>query len=893
MASSSNPDSAARYQRVKALFEDALDLAADEREAFVRGHAESADVAQQVMALLASGGDDHELESIVADAAADVQSSSELKQIDQYRIIERIGEGGMGQVFLAERDDAQFQHRVAIKVLSMRQPGDDLIRRFRAERQILARLKHPYIAQLHDGGATPEGLPYLVMEHVEGLPVDEYCQRHALGLSDRLTLFGKICESIDYAHRSLIIHRDIKPSNILITEDGNPKLLDFGIAKLIGETPSDHTVAVTRVGTRALTLDYASPEQVRSEPVTTATDVYALGILLYRLLTGCSPYSSPSTSVHLLEREICESDPEKPSLRVDEEVVPNLRKRLAGDLDTIVLKALRKEPPHRYATPREMMDDIGRYQRHEPVAARAGNWRYRATKFVRRHAAGVAFATALALTIGSFLVVTLQQNQRIERERDAATRLANFMGEIFYLASPEAVPGETVTVEQVLDMGQERIQSELANEPRTKARLLWVMGEAYTSLGLHNDALRLMTQSAELGLEGHLPDEDLVDVLANLGQEHSYLGNFDKATDYFETAERVYARIKSPPVDLGTLLLKLHAMHLSRANRTEEGLEKMLDAERMARAIQNDVDHDHADVMHNLGTSYLARGDNANAEMWLRRSLERKDFDGTEPCNTCAVTLGVLAIVLRNQDRPAEALAYSERALDILERVLGPEHMNAGITWGHIGRTHLVLGNLEESDRALARSFEIITAALDPGHYRIGAHYGVLGELRVAQGRLDDARAAVELSLSTLEGALPDTHRVLAAGRWRAGLVYRHRGEHDQSLRELERALKIYETEGIASGQSRVLMEMGLTHMGAGRNDTALSMFDLALALHPSGVLTARIQQHLGSAYVAAGDCASAVPVLEAARATLTGEHHARRRLDIDEALAHCHRSSQ
>ena len=308
------------------------------------------------------------------------------REIGAYRIVERIAAGGMGAVFLAERADAQFEQRVAIKIMTAQLLADDAIERFKTERQLLASLQHPYIAQLLDGGTTEEGLPYLVMEYVDGSPIDVHCDSAGLSIPERLALFGKTAQAVDFAHRSLIVHRDIKPSNILVTKDGTPKLLDFGIAKLLEPTSLQASGQQTQVGRRVLTLEYASPEQVRAERVTTATDVYSLGVLLYQLLTGRSPYDFSSESPSSIESQILDTPPEKPSTRVTGSfdsadaisqtratTLGRLRRRLSGDLDNIVLMALRKEPERRYHSARAMVDDIERYLEHLPVVGkRAG-----------------------------------------------------------------------------------------------------------------------------------------------------------------------------------------------------------------------------------------------------------------------------------------------------------------------------------------------------------------------------------------------------------------------------------------------------------------------------------------------------------------------------------------
>jgi serine/threonine protein kinase len=325
--------------------------------------------------------------------------------VGPYRLIREIGSGGMGTVFLAVRNDDAFQRRVAIKVLRRGMDTDAIVRRFRHERQILASLQHPYIAGLLDGGSTSDGLPYFAMEYVQGQNISDFCEARTLDTTARLELFRKVCAAVQYAHQNLIIHRDIKPANVLVTSDGTPKLLDFGIAKLVNPEVGGQTLAPTAAGLQLMTPDYASPEQVRGETVTTATDVYSLGVLLYELLTGRRPYELTSRSLADVAHVICHAEPERPSTAVTQPVrgatsphTDRLRRRLAGDLDNIALKALSKEPDRRYASVDQFSEDVRRHLAGLPVIARKDTVGYRAAKFVRRNK-GVVAAGAATLIV--------------------------------------------------------------------------------------------------------------------------------------------------------------------------------------------------------------------------------------------------------------------------------------------------------------------------------------------------------------------------------------------------------------------------------------------------------------------------------------------------------------
>ncbi len=367
------------------------------------------------------------------------------RRVGSYEIRGEVGRGGMGTVYRAVRADDAFHKEVALKLVRSGRSSAEVLKRFRAERQILAGLDHPNIARLLDGGATEEGEPYLVMEYVEGHPIDSYCEERALTTSARLTLFRAVCAAVQYAHQNLVVHRDLKPGNILVTEDGVPKLLDFGIAKVLADDPTE---APTQTAFPALTPDYASPEQVRAQPVTTASDVYSLGVVLYEVLTGHRPYRVGTPVPAEIVRVVCELEPQKPSTIVrrartteattesatepaypaaprpetDDPRLRQLAGELQGDLDTIVLKALRKEPSRRYASAQDLSDDIGRYLEGRPVLARADTLGYRTAKFVRRHKAAVTAASLVFLSLVAGIVATAAQARIAEAHRQRAER---------------------------------------------------------------------------------------------------------------------------------------------------------------------------------------------------------------------------------------------------------------------------------------------------------------------------------------------------------------------------------------------------------------------------------------------------------------------------------------
>ncbi|MET0987877.1 MAG: serine/threonine-protein kinase, partial [Steroidobacteraceae bacterium] len=449
MASLPGSASDARWDRIQDLFSRALDLPERQREPFViQECADDPGLAQEVLSLLAcdmgtgTGPLTNALGNAIDETTRDRRKAIVGQKIGAYRITGVLGYGGTGTVYLGERADDQYLGKVAIKLVDSAAVHPELGIRFRAERQILANLNHPNIARLIDAGETEDARPYLVMEYVEGKTADVYCDQQRLPIQQRLELFLQVCGAVQYAHQNLVVHRDLKPANVLVTADGTPKLLDFGIAKLLDAGDVVAAQALTRMNDRLLTPEYAAPEQILGQAVTTASDVYALGTVLYELLTGTRPFVVPSSTTQLeLERLICINDPPRPSAAIKRAIehpmkgaigvhdiaaardvsAERLVRRLGGDLDAICMRALRKEPQHRYSSVEQLADDVRRYLASEPVSARQGNWFYYSKRFVRKHAFGVSAAAAFVLFVLAFAIVMSVQAQRIAAERDRAT----------------------------------------------------------------------------------------------------------------------------------------------------------------------------------------------------------------------------------------------------------------------------------------------------------------------------------------------------------------------------------------------------------------------------------------------------------------------------------------
>jgi serine/threonine protein kinase/tetratricopeptide (TPR) repeat protein len=504
-----------RYQRIKQLFQEALEHDVVSRAAWLqKACGEDLSLCREVETLLRETTSAEtlpflETEAILAAAPNLPRFDQDRAMIGQriglYRIVGELGRGGMGNVYLAERDDEAFKRRVAIKIVRRGMDSDEILARFRHERQILATLDHPNIARLLDGGTTAEGLPYFVMEHIEGQPIDKYCESHQLKTPERLQLFRTVCGAVHYAHQNLVIHRDIKPTNILVTEDGTVKLLDFGIAKILNPEMSADTIYPTRTWERPMTPAYASPEQVVGHNVTTATDVYSLGVVLYELLTGQKPYEIKSVSPHEIARIVCENEPDRPSTAVVRrttadgaretnskysiEYAEKLRRQLQGDLDNIVLMALRKEPERRYASVQQFSEDVRRHLAGRPVVAREDTVGYRLSKFIARHRAGVIAATLITLSLLAGLVTTIWQTRVARQQRAIAERRFNDVRKLAnnvmfkYHDAIENLPGATPVREMLVKDALEYLDN-LSRESGNDPALQQELAAAYEKVGL-------------------------------------------------------------------------------------------------------------------------------------------------------------------------------------------------------------------------------------------------------------------------------------------------------------------------------------------------------------------------------------------------------------------------
>ncbi len=550
-----------RWAEVERLFAAAAELEAAAHADYVRSHASSAEVGQEVLSLLAAHRRSSVFDPLTARQDARDARSDPLApgaRVGAWEVVRELGTGGMGTVYLAQRADGEFAQRAALKILAADLSGGNAEVRFAAERQILAGLAHPHIAGVLDGGVSADGRPYFVMEHVEGVSLSVHCDARRLDVRARLRLFLTVCDAVQYAHQNLIVHRDLKPSNILVTREGVPTLLDFGIAKVLDARPFPGPSALTQPGVRVLTPEFAAPEQFHGLAITPASDVYQLGMLLHELLVGRRPVGgtppwagempeSVSIPPAVRPSRVASRDGARDTPGETEAVVrraaarrttpDRLSRRLRGDLDAIVLKTLRPEPERRYATAGLLADDLKRHLAGRPVRARPDTLAYRGGKFVRRHAFGLAATAAAFLLVLGFALGMDRQARRTALERDRAEQVIGFLVGMFQSTDPAVAQGDTVTVREVLDRGAVRVRTELGGQPGVQATLLEVMGDVYSTLGLLDSAVGLLDEA--LALRRTAPGSDarqLTTTVRRLGMFQTQAGRFEVAAPLLDEA---------------------------------------------------------------------------------------------------------------------------------------------------------------------------------------------------------------------------------------------------------------------------------------------------------------------------------------------------------------------
>jgi serine/threonine-protein kinase len=782
------------WRRIKTLLDDALARPLTERSAFLDAACADAPGLRAEVASLLVAHDHaeaaHALESPFASAASDSRDAEEQvegQQVGPYRLMRLLGRGGMGSVYLAERADGHYEQTVALKLIRRGLDTDDILSRFAFERQILAGLDHPNIARLHDGGMTADGRPYFAMEYVAGVPITDYCDQHRLATPQRLALFRTVCRAVQHAHQNLVVHRDLKPSNILVTGDGQVKLLDFGIAKLLSDEGfgAGPTIPRTRTGARVLTPEYAAPEQVRGATVTTATDVYQLGVLLYELLTGRRPYRLPSRVQAEVARVILEEEPIRPSTAVrrtemgDDEAPTTLtpeavsrarstdpgrlRRRLAGDLDMICLTALKKEPERRYANVEALAEDVRRHLVGLPVMARPDTFGYRASRFVRRHRTSVAAAVAvvLALVVGLGVAVWQGQQAAVERDRaeaalEQAESTLDFLSTMISAGGPREGDPD-MPIGTVLERAAARVDAELADKPEVARAVYTSLASVFFEMGRLDAAQATARQALAL-----FETERGVDYARALHALAMALG-FDDSTDaairYHEAALSALEGVPDAEAQRAAIL-NTYAHALVDATREADAEAAYQEALALYQAVD---DPDILYTLNGLGVLHLYQGRYDEAVPLLRRAVDRmrRVRPGSYELGEALGNLAGAHAALGQMD---DALEARRDALAILEEAVDEEHLSAIIQRTSYASDLLLAGQVAAAQREAQRSLDAAVRAFGARHPYTAFAQNVAGQAHCAGPEPGVGASLLRASLTTRRDVLPEGHWLVANG---------------------------------------------------------------------------------------------------------------------------------
>jgi eukaryotic-like serine/threonine-protein kinase len=743
--------------------------------------------------------------------------------ISNYRLVSVLGRGGAGTVYLAERADHQFSGKAAVKVID-RATTLDLGLRFRVERQILASVNHPNIARLLDAGETEDGQPYLVMEYVEGLTLDQYCDEKRLGIKARLELFTQICAAVQYAHQNLIIHRDIKPANILVTADGTPKLLDFGIAKLLHARDLGRTAELTRMNDRVLTPEYASPEQITGGSVTTATDVYSLGVVLYRLLSGLRPYELPESSNQLeLERAICVIDAPRPSIAVHRAMQAHrhgeadiselsalrglaperLRRELIGDLDSIVMRALRKEPDRRYSSVERLVADIWHYLADEPVQARQGNWLYYTQRFVRRHTVAVAAAIAFLLFLVAVSIVMSVQRQNIAAaleqamlDRERAEDVSQFMMKVFSAADPFVNFGREPTARVLLDQAARNIQNDLDQQPDVRARLLETIGRSYHRMRELDRAATYLKEALRLKQqEASVDQTSLGSLVIELASTLREQGQIEESDRYLAQAQRILLGSKEGRTEAhAQLLMDLSRLENLRGN-TRSALDYAGRALQLMRSLKGANHPDLGAMLVDMSNIMLWADDLAGAERIAREAV--RIFDGVPENHPDRVMAGYhLGDILFYRGQVAEAGQLFEATLTAQRRLFSSNSIIAD-TLGSLAQVRLVQGDIAGAEKLVVEALQAHRASESTAYLKIGYLQTMLATVWLRGHRFAEASALLRetLALLTEHGPTLD-HQYIASAEHYLGEALLGQGKPAEAEEVLSAATERWKRSG-------------------------------------------------------------------------------------------------
>jgi serine/threonine protein kinase len=844
------------WERIEPILEYALDLPPRDRAIYLEG-ACGADVAlrAKIEGMIAAGEDPNGLlERSIADVAGPLMLELDGPMpaaipagalFGPWRVVRELGHGGMGEVFLAERADGQFAQTAALKLVRRGREHDPLlIRRFLEERRILASLAHPNVARLLDGGVTAASLPWFAMEYVDGRPLDLYCDERALDVPARLALMEQVLGAVAYAHRNLLVHRDLKPSNIFVTESGDVKLLDFGIAKLLGEeniSDPGLTIGYNKV----MTPEYAAPEQVRSEPVTTATDIYALGAVMYELLTGQRAHRFDKRSAAEIERVVCDTQPESPSHALRSSTGPKVlggaapprRQKLSSDLDTIVLKALQKNPLRRYESAEAMLEDLRRYRTGRPLLARPDSASYRWGKFIGRNRYAVAAATIIAAVLAGGVAATVWQARAARLEADRADRVKEFLVDLLHEADPNITQGKEFSVRELLDRGTHRVDSMLGSEPRVQAELYEVLGNTYAHLGRNAQADTLHRKGLAVARRLYGPgSQEVLDEAMAVGWGLNDRGKYVDADSLLTSSIAEYRRAGGEESQALSDAIDILATAKKRSDHPVEAESLYRQSLRMQIQLTGASDTITASRLSDLGSLLGGQDRLTEADSMLTAAQEHRRGVLPELDTKYLVGESSLAGIKMKRGDFASAAPRLQRAIAGLEQIEKPGGLNLARTTDRLALLESLELHAAAAVAAEERSSAMFVSTMGDDHPETLNSLSLLAIYRANAGDAKGAEAGARTAYDALQKKMGDRHEYTLASGQRLAAIELENGERAQAAALTATLLaNLREKYGRVPPAYARLLSIDASLHAASTDTTAESEFRASLAALSAG----------------------------------------------------------
>lgn len=815
-----------RWKQINEIVDTALNLEKEERRSYIKQQCKNnlqlkSKVTELLESIEKSGAEDFlespesyplNLVSDLSKSSVEISSSLIGQHIGNYKITDLVGHGGMGSVFLAKRSDETFDKTVALKILRRGMDTPSNVARFERERNILAKLNHPHIARLLDGGMTEEGLPYLVMEYIEGISLNTYCAENNLSLESRIELFKAICRAVQHAHNNAVIHRDLKPSNILVTEEGQIKILDFGIAKLLETGDTVTNLFQTQTGARILTMGYAAPEQVKGETVTTATDTYTLGTLFYEMLVGVHPFDLKLKNLTEVEKIILNKPP-SPLLQKFKGLAESRQAEIAGkrnisaskmqtylqgDLSAIVMKALRKEPGSRYDTVDQLLEDLQKKDRNLPIIAREDTLRYKTSKFLKRHKISIFVAAGFFLLTTGFAAFytwqITQERNRAQLEAEKAQQVSTFLADLFQASDPVHNPKDSLTVGNLLQRGQKRI-NQLEDQPIVQAQLLEVMGQAYTNLGEYDKAKPLLNEShniQEKVFSNSSPE--LASSFRNIAYLQHKMGNFANAESLLNSALQIQKKSLGIYHEETAKTLDRYALALSRQSKHADAdsiYQKVLEIQQKVLPANHP---DKAATLNNQAFALRRLGKPKKSEQKLRASLDiwRQHYGNIHP--NILEGLNDLAIVEEKQGNLEDALTLYKEALEVTHELYEGPNPNTAQLLNNIGSTLLKFGRPKDAESYIKKAFTMRKKILRPMHPAMAGNYATMGTMYIEMEEYEKARPLITKSLRIDKKLRGENHPYVAGDLKNLGSIALGKRSYDEAENYFRRSVDILES---------------------------------------------------------------------------------------------------